>query len=302
MKDIQITVADKGAELISIQRDGREYMWCGDPKYWGRRAPILFPIVGRLADDTLRVNGQGYTMKQHGFARDAEFLRVEPKPSLLGGAIDVQEINGPLVFKMYQDGIPANYPYPFDLEARYEIINNVVSCSWEVKNLGTETMHFQIGAHPAFSLPDYNAEDEIHGYVKFYDINGKEVSPIITSYLVEGLRHTYDSPKALPGGVTLCPITNKTFTDDALLIEGSQVAAVALLDKQQREVLHVVCPQAEAFGIWAPNKQGCPFVCIEPWCGIADRYDFDGDISEREYNHSMNSGEGYVFSYMIQIA
>ena len=302
MKDIQITVADNGAELISIQREGREYMWCGDPTFWGRRAPILFPIVGRLADDTLRINGQEYRMKQHGFARDAEFLRLEPNTSFLGGALNIQAIKAPLVFKMYQDGMPANYPYQFDLLARYEAANDIVSCSWEVKNLGSETMHFQIGAHPAFNLPDYNAEDEIHGYVKFFDANGNEVSPIITSCLVDGLRHAYGRPKALPNCATLCPITNRTFANDALLIEGSQVASIALLDKQQCEVLRVVCPQAEAFGIWAPNKTGCPFVCLEPWCGIADRYNFNGDISEREYNHSLNPGGGYVFSYMIQIA
>ena len=302
MKDIQFTVDNHGAELVSIQSGGREYMWCGDPQYWGRKAPILFPIVGRLADDTLRINGKDYIMKQHGFARDAEFIRQEPIPTLLGGAIDVQTISGPLVYKMYQSGGLANYPYLFDLEARYETIENAVVCSWTVRNNGNETMHFQIGAHPAFNLPNYDAKDEVHGYFSFYDAKGNEVSPIVTSYLVDGLRHTYGSPKVLPNGLSFCAIKNDTFANDAILIEGSQVAAIALLNTHQKEVLRVVCPQAEAFGLWAPNKPGCPFVCIEPWCGIADQYDFKGDISERKCNHSLSAGESYVFNYLIQIA
>ena len=100
----------------------------------------------------------------------------------------------------------------------------------------------------------------------------------------------------------ICPITNSSFVNGALMIEGNQVASIALLDKQMREVLRVVCPQAECYGLWAPNKPGCPFVCIEPWCGIADKYDFQGDISEREYCHSLEPNDSYVFNYMIQIS
>lgn len=300
-KDFQILVSNIGAELKSIQRDGREYLWNADKTYWGRTAPILFPIVGRLADNTLRINGQEYKMKQHGFARDAEFLRLEPKTSLLGGALDVQAINAPLVFKMYQEGMPANYPYQFDLLARYKAANNIVSCSWEVKNLGAKTMHFQIGAHPAFVLPDYNAADAVHGYIQFYDNQGVIVKPVAKNFLVDGLRYSYESPKQVTDENAVLLIKNDTFVNDAILIEDSQVASATLFDKHGHKVLTVVCPQAEAFGIWAPNKPGCPFVCIEPWCGIADRFDFDGDISERELNHQLKPRETYLFIYSVQI-
>ena len=303
MKDIQFTVADKGAELVSIQRDGREYLWNGDPKFWGRSAPILFPAVGMLANDKLRIDGHEYTMKQHGFARDTMFIRQDGyKPAILGGNTDVLTLRGPLVLKMCQDGIPANYPYSFDLEARYETIDNSVSCSWTVRNIDSKTMYFQIGAHPAFLLPDYDETEDVHGYVKFFDESNSPVSPMLTSYLIDGLRHTYATPRALMNGTGICPITNSSFVNGALMIEGNQVASIALLDKQKKEVLRVVCPQAECYGLWAPNKPGCPFVCIEPWCGIADKYDFQGEISEREYIHSLEPDECYVFNYMIQIS
>ena len=162
-------------------------------------------------------------------------------------------------------------------------------------------MNFQIGAHPAFVLPDYDANDENHGCLQFYDNHGNVVNPNVSNYLIDGLRHSYDKPQSITDQNVVLPITNGLFINDAILIEGKQVGSVALLDKKGHKVLSVICPQAEAFGIWAPNKPGCPFVCIEPWCGIADRFDFDGDIAERELNHQLKPEETFLFIYSIQI-
>ena len=163
-------------------------------------------------------------------------------------------------------------------------------------------MHFQIGAHPAFLLPDYNAEENLHGFICFYDKNGKAISPLLHNYLDGGLRCPYDKSLALNNDEGLLALNDTTFEKDALLIEGSQVKSAALLDKYGHEVLLVSCPQADAFGIWAPNKPGCPFVCIEPWCGIADKIGFSGDISERDCIHSLAPNETYEFTYLITIA
>jgi galactose mutarotase-like enzyme len=278
----QIQVSTHGAELQSIMANGREYLWQGDQTFWGRRAPILFPIVGRLANDTLRIEGREYPMKQHGFARDAEFVERDGW------------------YMLAEEG-RVNHPYAYELAVRYSVVGNTLTCNWQVTNHGDDTMHFQIGAHPAFLLPDFDANDDIHGFIRFYDKNDNTISPMVHYYLDGGLRRAYDKPMALNNNEGLLALNDKTFENDALLIEGSQVAGAALLNKAGHEVLRVSCPQAEAFGIWAPYKPGCPFVCIEPWCGMADRYDFRGDITEREYNHSLKPGETYLFSYSIQI-
>lgn len=279
------SVSHKGAELQSIVANGREYLWQGDPAFWSRRAPILFPIVGRLADDTLRIDGKEYTMKQHGFARDAEFV----------------EQDGWYVIAR-NEAIQQSYPYDFDLRVRYIVEDNILTCHWQVKNLGDKPMHFQIGAHPAFLLPDYDADDVLHGFIRFYDKAGNTVSPLVHHYLDGGLRLAYDKPMALNNDEGLLAINDKTFENDVLLIEGGQVASAALLNKAGHEVLRVSCPQAEAFGIWAPNKPGCPFVCIEPWCGIADKVEFKGDIAERDCIHSLAPNEIFVFKYSIVIS
>lgn len=284
---IQIELSNQGAELQSLKYKGKEYLWQGDPLYWGRSAPILFPIVGRLANDTLRIDGNEYIMKQHGFARDTEFVHTQ-----INAASDVLHMSHEPKEK---------YPYCFDLSVSYAQQANTLEVNWEIKNRDNKTMYFQIGAHPAFLLPEYDAKDAIHGYIMCYDANDNVVSPMLFSTLVNGLRAHYSQPKTLLNNKGILALTDTTFADDAILLEAQQVAKVALFDKQGKRVLTVSCQQADAFGLWAPNKPGCPFVCIEPWCGIADNAEFKGDISERDCIHSLEPGKRFEFCYSITL-
>ena len=305
MPKIKLQVSPQGAELQSIAANGKEYLWQGCKEYWGRRAPILFPIVGRVADDTLRIDGKNYQMKQHGFARDTEFIFQLPNTKQFpfsAKIVSTTNTQSPLVYRMVNDDSHFySYPYNYELSVAYHLQDKSLVASWEVKNVGTTDMYFQIGAHPAFLLQDYNEADGIHGYLQCLDENGKVVNPIINSWLKDGLRHSLPQPKILYDCDNSLAITNSTFANDAILIEGEQVQKVVLLDKNHKPTLSVLCPQAEAFGLWAPNKAGCPFVCIEPWCGIADRYDFSGNISEREYIHKLSSGNTFLFNYEIHL-
>lgn len=280
---MNIQVSTHGAELQSIIANRREYLWHGDPVYWKRRAPVLFPIVGRLKNDTLRIDGHEYAMPQHGFARDTEFEKRQG------------------YYEMVSEECCENYPYLFNLAVRYATQGNTLNCEWQVTNRDDKTMHFQIGAHPAFLLPEYDEKDDIHGFIEFYDADNNMVSPVVLNRLEEGLRVPYGGLLTLKNGQTRITITNHTFACGAILLEGKQVVSAILLDKHESPVLTVRCSKADAFGIWAPYKLGCPFVCIEPWCGIADRYNFDGDISERDCNHSLTPGDTFIFSYSIQI-
>jgi len=282
---IQFKVKTSGAELQSVQKGGHEYLWQGDPAYWNRRSPILFPVVGTLSGGVLCIDGKEYPLGRHGFARNTEFKEV-----------------GPNHFKMVQEGRNPNYPYDFDLEVNYVPQENGLSVEWKVTSRGREEMHFQIGAHPAFFLPDYNEADEIHGYFQCYDAKGNVISPVAVNYChSDGLRHAFDTPQRFFDADGVMPITGHSFDNDALLLEGSQVASVVLLDKKRRPVLRVDCPQAEAYGLWAPAKPGCPFVCIEPWNGISDALGFAGDIAERDLDHALAPGASYEFKYLINL-
>jgi galactose mutarotase-like enzyme len=278
---ITLEVNEHGAELASLVKDGREYLWTGDAQYWNRHAPILFPAVGKPYNNELHVDGIVYPMKQHGFARDSEF-------ELLG--------NGRL--RMKESDLSASYPYRLELEVQYRLEGNKVEVTWTVENRDDKEAYFQIGAHPGFLLPDYNATDEIYGYIHYRDREGQPVNPVAVSALKEGNRVPLDTPQSFKSEM---PLKADTFAHDALMFEGGQVTEAVLCDKEGAPVLGVSCPQAEAYGIWAPHKEDCPFVCLEPWCGICDSYGFTGDISTRQYIHRLASGTKYHFTYIIEI-
>ena len=286
---LSIEVAEHGAELVSLRKEGREHLWSGDPAFWNRHAPILFPAVGKPFNNELHIGGKAYPMKQHGFARDSEF-QVE------SGELEVGSAEARLV--MADADCADVYPYRFAIKAEYRLVGSSVAIAWTVRNLDDKEMHFQIGAHPGFMLPGYDPSDEVHGIIRYYDKAGQPVSPTIVSALDDGNR----IPLATPVHITAeMPVTADTFAHDALIFEQGQVATAELCDKQGRPVLRVSCPQAEAFGVWAPHKEGCPFVCLEPWCGICDTKGFTGDISRRTYSHRLAPGEEYRFIYTIDI-
>lgn len=282
--NLSIEVSEHGAELTSLRCDGREYLWNGDAAYWNRHSPVLFPVVGKPYNNELHVDGKAYPMKQHGFARDSEFEQVES--------------NRGICFRMKDTDRHDVYPYRFGLEVTYIIQGSDLWVCWYVENLDNRDMYYQIGAHPAFLLPDYNPADDIHGYIQ-YKHEEKDVSPLLTSQLEDGNRVARTD-----GGVRLpnvMPIRHDTFAHDALMIEDWQMTEATLCDKQGDQVLSVYCFDADAFGIWAPNKEGCPFVCLEPWQGICDRKGFTGDISQRDIIHAIGPSDHGHFDYRIRI-
>ena len=282
--NLKYSVSTHGAELQSLRCNGREYLWHGDPKYWGRRSPILFPMVGKVYGGAFRVDGKEYPMGQHGFARDSEFVFDGERYVLAGCPLE-------------------KYPYKFELSVRYRVEGRRFYAEWEVLNTDTRDIHFQLGAHPALMLPDYHEEDPIHGYLKCFDAQGKAVKLPMLSHGLDG-GYLTELPEPVPMPVDeddLLTITGETFSIDTFMLEHGSVKSVTLLDKARRPYLTVGSDQTEAYGIWAPYKPGCPFVCLEPWCGITDLVGFKGELSERYLDHCLAPGEKFEFTYWIEI-
>ena len=281
---IEFSVSTHGAELQSLQKDGKEYLWHGDATYWGRRSPILFPMVGKVYGGVFRVEGNEYPMGQHGFARDSEFVQVGERYVL--------------------DGCPLEkYPYKFELAVRYRTEGNRFYAEWTVTNKDKKDIHFQIGAHPALLLPDYHEEDPIHGYLQCFNGNGSVVKqPMLSHGLDGGYLTELEAPVPMPVDEDgLLPITAETFAIiNTFMLEHGSVKSVMLLDKEKKPYLKVGSDQTEAYGIWAPYKPGCPFVCLEPWCGITDLVGFTGDLKDRYLNHALQPGETFTFEYWIE--
>ena len=146
MKNTALTlnISLHGAELTSIRDSfGREFLWQADPAFWKRHSPVLFPIVGSLWDKHFRVNGREYEMGQHGFARDMDFRLVSEREDEMWFEL-----------KSSPETL-AKYPYKFTLRIGYRLEANKIHVMWEVSGDDSQTMWFQIGAHPAFYLPRF---------------------------------------------------------------------------------------------------------------------------------------------------
>lgn len=282
-----LTVKSKkeGAELTSIvcNQSGKEYLWQADPRFWARHSPILFPIVGSVWDGKFRHNNRQYELSQHGFARDMTFNRVKDS---------AEEV----LYRLTSSNATLDrYPFPFILDIGYKLKDNKIDVIWTVKNFGSTKMHFQIGAHPAFNYPDFEAEDKLKGYFAFDKKDGIQ-------YKLIGQKGCLDTTNSYPLSLEsgLLGIDNETFEKDALVIENSQINKVSLLDKEKRNylTLHFDAP---VVGLWSPPHKNAPFVCIEPWYGRCDRENYDGELRSRDWMNHLDPGASFSASYTIEI-
>ena len=282
---LTVNVSEQGAELQNIIRNGVEYLWQGDPAFWARRSPVLFPIVGSVWEGKYRVEGKEYALGQHGFARDMKFVLVEASQTEVRYRLESNE-------ETLQ-----KYPYPFILEIAYKLYDNKVDVIWEVTNPSDKDLHFQIGAHPAFFYPDYNPEAEERGFIS-YDrtedlstvrIKDKGCVDVETKY-----------PFVFPEN-GLYPLTNTSFDGiDAFVHEDSQVSRVTLHRNDGSKWL-TLSFDAPVVGIWSPPYKNAPFMCIEPWYGRCDRYAFEGEYAEKDWMNTLAPGAKFSSVYTIEI-
>lgn len=286
LKNDFLTVKAKtfGGELVSIIKNdtGVEYLWNGDPQYWKRNAPILFPFVGSLRDGRYQYGGQEYPMGQHGFARDMEFaLKEQTKDSLW--------------FSLSSDAeTRQRYPFDFTLELGYILTGSTVKVCWRVVNTDDKTMYFSIGGHPAFMCPLDGQGSQTDYYLLFDTPRDIEYGRLNDKGLLceRGLiLHTQ-------GGVM--PIDAHLFDRDALIVEDDQTKTISLAGPDRKAYLTVKF-DTPLVGLWSPAGKQAPFVCIEPWCGRCDAADFHGSLVDRQYGNVLAEGEVFEREYEIII-
>lgn len=275
-----------GAELVSLRRDGVEYLWQGNPDFWNGQSPLLFPNTGRYWDNRFFLNGKRFEQMAHGFARNMEFDIVT-------------HTTDKVVFALHSsDDTLAVYPFPFFLFVTYQIDADGLKVEWMVRNEGDAVMHFQIGAHPAFNLPDYNPQEQIHGFFAF--------SPNVPlEYFIPEQKGCIDPSKPLPlklDAQNMLPITSKTFDIDTYVIESSRLRCCTLLTADRRPWLSVEF-QMPILALWAPTlkRPDCPFVCIEPWCGSCDVIGWSDDLSMRRHEQHLDPGAHFINTYRIRL-
>lgn len=285
-KELTVSIDSFGAEIKSIKRksDDMEFMWQGDPKYWGRTSPVLFPFVGVPKNKEYRFAGKTYNMGQHGFARDMEFELEKKEDGCIWFVLQSTE-------ETY-----AKYPFAFRLHIGYELSGDEVKVLWKVENTGDKTMYFSIGAHPAFRCPIHNEENKLG-----YGLSFGGLTDAIHHHgnTPDGLAVMKDQVLPLHDGVV--KFTPGFFDKCTYMVEGKQTGEVSLLDKEGLPYVTVYF-DTPLFAVWSPEGKEAPFVCIEPWYGRCDAVDFEGSLEERDYENTLAVGEAFEAAYRMKLA
>lgn len=260
---IKASFSSKGAELRGLfnKDTSIEYMWSGDPNYWGKYSPILFPIVGGLKDNTYLLNDQEYALPRHGFARDQEF--------------EVETVNSTtIIFTLKSNSETLLvYPFEFQLLIKYELLEDGLRCSYEVSNPSEGELLFSIGAHPAFSIATNNGLEYADYYLDF-DKDSSLTYHKIQQDLID------DETVTLQLEANRLPLKYELFYDDALVFKTLQSNLISIRNTKNKHGLDFGFEGFPYFGIWAAKN--ADFVCLEPWCGIADGINHNQQLIEKE--------------------
>lgn len=282
---LTVEVSGHGAELQSIRKGDVEYLWQGDPSFWGRRSPVLFPIVGSVWESRYRVGGKEYQLGQHGFARDMDFTLVSSSQTEVRYRLESSE-----------DTL-AKYPYPFVLEIAYRLHGSSLDVIWEVMNPSDKDIYFQIGAHPAFFYPDYDPEKSGRGFFTFDRNDGLECIRIKEKGCVDA-----ETKWPLEMQEGRLKLEKDTFDAiDTIMLQDSQIKRVNMFREDGIPWLSLSF-DAPVTGIWSPPGKVAPFICIEPWYGRCDRAGYEGDYREKDWVNRLSPGEKFESVYTIEIA
>ena len=280
---IKAKIKSFGAELNSLQKcaEELEYIWQGDSKYWNRHSPILFPIVGRLKEDSYFYKNQKYNMTQHGFARDKEFELVRNEADFIE-------------FRLKSDEKTLEiYPFSFELYLSYKLEKNSLIVSYKVINKSDDKMLFSIGAHPAFNWTLKEDEKKENYFLEFENI--KETK----RYFLNDKGLVYDSVdlKIIDNKIAL---NEELFKNDALVFEDLNIKTLTLKNSINENYIKLNFENFPYLGIWS-KPTGAPFICIEPWFGVADDENSNQNFEDKKGIITLEKDEIFSCFYIIEI-
>jgi galactose mutarotase-like enzyme len=259
--DLTAQIDPLGAQLSTLRnRAALDLLWDGDPAVWAGRAPLLFPIVGVLAGGSYRFGSKSYPLPRHGFARGRLFAIVSTDTSAA-------------VFKLTADDASLQiYPFPFELEVRYELAARTLSVTAEIRNRGDADMPASFGYHPGFCWPLPFGQPRSAHFIEFASGEPAPCRRIDSTGLLTPELH----PTPIVG--RRLALKDSLFQEDVLIFDQIHSRSV-IYGAGSGPRIQIGFPDAPYLGVW--SKPGAPFVCIEPWHGITDPVGFSGNFEDK---------------------
>ncbi|WP_243735779.1 aldose 1-epimerase family protein [Christiangramia sabulilitoris] len=282
---LKITVQETGAELGSIfnKDNQKEYLWQADPEIWGSHAPNLFPIIGVIKDGIYKYEGKEYSVPKHGFIRHNEKIRLK------------ERTEHQLVFELlYSEETLEMYPFKFDFRIAFTLIGKSLEVNHQIINLDEKPILFSLGGHPAFNILHFEGE-KIEDY--FLEFDKKKD---LDTYLLNEDGLISSKTENVLKNDNKIQLTEHLFDHDALIFKDIKSKKVDLVSVKNGRILSVEYKDFKNLGIWA--KPGAPYVCIEPWLGIADVEGTDQNLENKEGILKLSAENEFNADYTINIS
>ena len=279
---IEIKIATRGAELQSIYNNQTrlEYMWHAGTE-WPKKSPVLFPVVGGLKNNTYSFKNKTYTLSRHGFAREMNFELIN-------------QTNNSLTFLLKENAATLlQYPFAFSFYVKYTLHTNNVNISYIVENHTEEKLYFSVGAHPAFAVPLIDGTSYEDYFLEFETKEDAPRWPISAEGLIES-----NSIPFIKNDRKLT-LTKDLFLEDALVFKNLASKKISMKSDKTPHGITVSFDGFPYMGIWAAKNAN--FVCIEPWCGIADSVNATGKLEDKEGINILRKGESFERSFGVEV-
>ena len=280
---LSLTVDTLGAQMMHLKRNGTEYLWQGDSKYWGDRAPILFPFIARLTNNSYTFNGKLYPMTIHGFANASEFSVAEQTSDKL--VLELASNEKTLV----------HYPIDFVFQVIFRLEGDTLVTTYHVENKSAVTMPFGIGGHPGFKVP-VGEDEKFEDYCLEFSL---PCQPDRVGFTPAVYLSGHDEAYPLEEGKRI-PLSHDLFDEDAIILK-NMAREVTLKSKASGHSVTVSYPQMPYLGLWHWPHTDAPYVCIEPWSSLPSRQDVVEEFTCKSDLVQLPSGGVYDNTWTITL-
>lgn len=282
---LTVVISTLGAEVQTMTTaEGVQLMWTADKAVWGRHAPLLFPIIGRLKNQQYTLDGKVIQIAQHGFARDTEFtVEALDETSVTLSMTDSEKTH-------------AVYPFSFKLAITYTLDGASLKKTHTVTNCSDTVLPYEIGGHDGYLTTLFAGEKMADYSIEF---PGQDV---IYPFVMD--ENCFLTPDKLTYPLTdgNLPLPPKVFGLDTVVLEKLPVNRVTLCNSKNDIRLTVDFPDFDYLGIWTkPVDFDTNYICIEPWTTLPECTFVGSDLKDKQGIRLLNPGETENLSYTVTV-
>ncbi|BBM22322.1 aldose 1-epimerase family protein [Lactobacillus pentosus] len=270
---ICVVISTLGAEIQSVEllESGVNVIWNDEnQQYWQRHAPILFPIIGRLNDNSYKYQGRKYELNQHGFLRDQEFQVI------------ASDYNFVKLQSASNTRTRAKYPFDYRFQVLYQLVDNRLEICYQIENEDHKTMYYSLGLHPGF-----NINGTLDNYQLIFEPRIKEIKRlrVTPAPFIDGS----SSLETIENGVL--PLSYSLLNQGLVIVDTDNLESVILSQLSSVDQIEISLADFPYLAIWSPENQNAPFVCVEPFKGLPDLYGQPRNLQDKLGIQSILSGQ-----------